>query len=199
MLTKNVASVTNLVESLSQTLLSRPMNEDEAEIALYKQGWFLINSEGTFSNIYGSPCGVYVLRVAFSMPEDEDCFPFHATHAIFEKDNPYLPNIYWHVHSAEKYIEARMNLTLMEKLTNISMYKGAAGLPNDFKIVNEAMPHSADNVEIPIQAFENPTLAKTLYTIKENMQRYNLHSDIKPQNVLMRGQQVVITDPYMGA
>lgn len=187
--------VKSLVNTLNDMLLNHPLSEDQVDEVLFANEWRLISSNGRYSNVYKSPCEEYALRVAFSSELDEDCHHHHIQHAMADADNPYLPNIYWHKKCITNSCDVSMSLTLMEILRPMKI---SANMPADYAIIVKAMPRKKPNVNIPQEAFENQKLAKTLYDMKRVMEENGLHSDIKPDNVMMRGDsQLVITDPYM--
>lgn len=146
---------------------------------------------GTYARVYLSPCGNYVLKVNI----EYDPYPFFAEMALNDSANPYLPNIYWHVPLLDDFTAGKTvkSVTLIERLEHMDN--------NEFKY----HPKFTDFI-INIEEYSKfPKCRKIggyLGRIACGFNRISHFTDFEfdlqaraIDNIMLRGEQLVIIDP----
>jgi len=181
------------------------MNYSSFERLLMKQKFEILGS-GSYAEVYGRKDLPYVLKIPFN--RDNPWFKF-AEFAIKNKGNKHLPKIKF----LEKYVDSGFFVAAVEKLTPIQNLD-SMGLDhyviieiidlilrnNTYKLFSNYMNYISKNYQYRSEEskktikFFQPQLS-SLYKITITLQNHS-SLDLHDGNIMMRGNTIVITDPW---
>jgi hypothetical protein len=190
-----------VIEQLSEFIftINAELDDDEAcvhnlDYIFESNGWKLLSAQGHFSRVYESPCEQYALKVNTI----NDIYPLYAYWSIAHPENPYLPNIYWHV-SIDNYVFSWIkSVTLIEKLERLSIDKLFAHeeISDLYIKSNESYEDCLRNILDNRLQVKDKLLDSVLIFIKQIPSELRFELDFeKVHNYMLRGNQIVITDP----
>ena len=152
-------------------------------------GWPCIG-HGYFSDVFLTPCGQYVVRVS---PPDEGYEAYLRFLQGSLSSNPYTPKIFYHVpliDTTRGYSSNnnRGHVTVVERLEPFSpALRPVVDRLRKVVVTSEAdMSTLADDADLL-------ALAKAL-----NHRGSRIYLDLKEDNMMRRGDRLVVTDPFYG-
>lgn len=173
-----------LTESKPLGEMSRP-NPKEAEEKLLAAGYEKIGS-GTWGEVFSKPNDPLALKLFH--PEDEAYTDFIKL-AMQNQNNPHFPKF----HGKMMKVTDDYNAIRMEKLTP-NKSKALAELLEDYLLVLDGSSEYVNRAKLWPLLLKNPKLKEACKLIAQNL--LNIHYlDLQPQNIMMRGNTVVFTDP----
>jgi hypothetical protein len=192
----------DIVESQRLDEISRPDHMGAAKEILNRAGWDVFSTDGAFSNIYEKPGVDYILKIYASIDTAYEQF----IHMVKQNPNPHFPRIIGSPIKVLKNDVVGYNAVRLEKLTpwwgkienigvKIDLIKTYINGRDDIwpdKINNFAWDRF---VTAKNYMTIHPELGTAVDLIMELMSRPKIRLDLHGDNVMMRGDTLVIIDP----
>jgi hypothetical protein len=173
-----------LTESETLSEMSRP-DLREAEQKLFAAGYEKIGT-GTWGDVYSKPGDSLVLKLFH--PGDQAYTDF-VTLALQHQNNPHFPKF----HGKMMKVTDDYNAVRMEKLTPNTSKELAEVLEDYLNVLSGAGQYVSKTKLWPL-LLKNPKLKEACKIIAEKILKTH-YLDLQPQNIMMRGNTVVFTDP----
>lgn len=164
--------------------ISRP-SQAEAEKKLVDAGYEKIGS-GTWGNVFSKPGDSLVLKLFH--PGDEAYTDFVKL-VMQHQNNPHFPKIYGKMMK----VTDDYNAIRMEKLTPNSSRALAELLEDYLNVLGGGGQYVSKSKLWPL-LLKNPKLKEACTLIAKNLLN-TYYLDLQPQNIMMRGNTIVFTDP----
>lgn len=190
--------------------LTRPSNRLRAGSVLEKAGYIRLGSGG-YADIYEKPGASYVLKL---FEEHDYGYRKFLQYAFKNQDNPHLPRFRGKLIAVtDRYYAIRM-----ERLKPIGRVQNFAFTPDPAlwdiitrveKLARASRTESLDQIlqkvqtdplSEPIRDFveNNPSFVKAMHDLVRIARQTGIALDFSPRNFMLRGDTIVITDPFAG-